>query len=337
MCMEPESTSTFLIAPQPPKRFWHWISLSLVVIALVTITAGWFLARLNQAPSTFPVGTPITISPGTSVKAITEELAAAGVVRSATWLYVLLSWSHDPTNIKASTYIFPEPLTTDAVAKRLTEGDYLSTLIRVTHIEGERVRQLAERVGNELPNFDTNAFIALAEPYEGTLFPDTYLVPPTFTAEDVFTLLRNAYDEQLTVLRPIIATQPLSETDVIILASIVEREANELESKRTVAGILLSRLAIGMPLQADASIEYVLDKPLSQLTPEDLKRDTPYNTYLNQGLPPTPIGNPGLDAINAVLDPIDSPYLFYITGNDGTFYYAETYSEHQRNIERYLR
>jgi UPF0755 protein len=92
-----------------------------------------------------------------------------------------------------------------------------------------------------------------------------------------------------------------------------------------------------MPLQADASIEYVLNKPLKELTPDDLKIDSPYNTYLNKGLPPTPIGNPGADAINAVIDPTPTDYLFYITGTDGTFYYAETYEEHKRNIARYLK
>jgi len=217
------------------------------------------------------------------------------------------------------------------------EGDYESTLVRITHIEGERVRQLAARLSETLPEFDAEAFVTLAEPHEGTLFPDTYLVPPTFTSDDVFTLLTETYRTTLAPHQAAIDSHPLSESDIITLASIVEREANDPDSKRMVAGILLSRISIGMPLQADASIEYTLNKPLSQLTPADLTIDTPYNTYLYRGLPPTPIGNPGLDAILAVLNPTESPYLFYITGNDGVFYYAETYTEHQRNIERYLR
>ena len=92
-----------------------------------------------------------------------------------------------------------------------------------------------------------------------------------------------------------------------------------------------------MPLQADASIEYVLDKPLNELTADDLKIESPYNTYLNQGLPPTPIGNPGLEAILAVLEPAQTDDLFYITGNDGEFYYAKTFDEHRLNIARYLK
>ena len=122
---------------------------------------------------------------------------------------------------------------------------------------------------------------------------------------------------------------------ILILASILEREANTPESKGLVSSVLQNRIAVGMPLQADASIEYS-DKPW-ELTPDDLKIDSPYNTYTNPGLPPTPIGNPGLTAIEAVLSPTQSPYFFYITGKDGEFYYAETYDEHLLNIERYLR
>ncbi len=137
--------------------------------------------------------------------------------------------------------------------------------------------------------------------------------------------------------RGTIAASGLTEAEVIVLASIIEREANDAESMGMVSGILQNRLRDGMPLQADASIEYILDKPLEELTPADLKVDSPYNTYLNKGLPPTAIGNPGAISIGAVLDPTPSDYYFYITGNDGVFYYATTYNDHKRNIARYLR
>jgi UPF0755 protein len=129
----------------------------------------------------------------------------------------------------------------------------------------------------------------------------------------------------------------LSAEEVIILASIIEREANTFESMKMISGILQGRMAIGMPLQADASIEYVLDKPLKELTPEDLKVDSPYNTYTNKGLPPTPIGNPGTEAIKAVLEPTVSDYVYYITDNEGNFHYAKDFDEHRANVAKYLR
>jgi len=139
-----------------------------------------------------------------------------------------------------------------------------------------------------------------------------------------------------------IAQSEFTEAEILILASILEREANSPESMGIVSGILQNRLAINMPLQADATIEYVLETPLGELPPGQLaaelrELDSPYNSYLNLGLPPTPIGNPGLTAIKAVLNPVETDYFYYVTDADGAFYYAETYDQHLQNIERYLR
>jgi len=143
-------------------------------------------------------------------------------------------------------------------------------------------------------------------------------------------------------LREQIELSPLSEYEALILASIIEREANDEESMKMVSGILQNRLKIGMALQADASIEYTIGTPLNELPPGQLaselrETESPYNTYLNTGLTPTPIGNPGLMAIKAALNPTPSDNFFYITGNDGEFYYAETLKGHNQNIARYLR
>ena len=153
----------------------------------------------------------------------------------------------------------------------------------------------------------------------------------------MYLLLSNKYNEEIKLLETKISAQSLSLDEIIVLASIIEREANTPESKHLVSGILQNRLAEGMYLQVDASLEYVLDKPLSELTPEDLKIDSPYNTYLYKGLPPTPIGNPGLESIMAVLEPAQSDYFFYITDTDGEFYYAKNFEEHRKNVAKYLR
>ena len=162
-------------------------------------------------------------------------------------------------------------------------------------------------------------------------------MPKDYTALELFTLMRSTFDAKIAPLDTEIQNHSLSLDEIIILASILEREANSLDSKRIVSGILQTRLDIGMALQVDASMEYVLQKPLSLLTAEDLDTDSPYNTYLYPDLPPTPIGNPGLEAIEAVLNPEPSDYLFYITGDDGNFYYARDFEEHKINIARHLR
>jgi len=316
------------------KKFF----LGMVVSIFLLVATGYFLfLSLNKAPSAFPVDIPIIIEAGTTAREIANILEQEGVVRSEVVLYYTLLVLYDPAKIKASTYIFTEPLTTVAVARRLSEGDFATNLIRFTHIEGERVSKIAERAKLVHPKFKQERFLIAAEPYEGKLFPETYFIPETFSDEALLALMLQTFDTKTATLQAQVAASSLSLDEIIVLASIVEREANNLESKRLVASVLLNRIEIGMALQADASIEYILDKPLAALTPDDLKIDSPYNTYLYTGLPPTPIGNPGLEAIMAVLEPAESDYFYYITDNDGVFHFAETYNQHLNNIERYLR
>jgi UPF0755 protein len=121
------------------------------------------------------------------------------------------------------------------------------------------------------------------------------------------------------------------------MASLLEREANTAKDRRIVAGILWERLKIGMPLQVDAVFSYILEKDAYAPLFEDLKIESPYNTYLYRGLTPTPIGNPGIDAILAAAEPTKTKYLYYLTGKDGHMYYATTFAGHQSNREKYLR
>lgn len=312
-----------------------WIAFFSIVVSVGVFYS--LLKYLNTAPEFFPSGQPIVIETGMSAKNISNMFEQEKIVRSSALLYYILVLLHDPTEIKASTYVFEQPLPTSEVARRLTEGDFDTDLVRFTHFEGERVEQIAERAAEILPNFSRQHFIEIAEPFEGRLYPDTYFIPEAYTEQELFELLNNTFTNTITPLDAKIASSSLSLEEIVILASIIEREANSSSSMKMVAGILENRLALGMALQADASIEYILDKPLAELTTDDLDIDSPYNTYLYPGLPPTPIGNPGLEAIMAVLEPTESDYYYYITDNAGEFHYAKTYAEHLRNIEKYLR
>lgn len=318
-------------------RSIEFFAISLFIIIFLTLLAFWQINNLNKPSENFPTLQAITIEPGTDVKTIAESFERQSVVKSGLLLYYTLVMLNEPTQIKASSYVFESPMTTFQIAKRLTEGDFDTNLIRITHYEGERVTALAARMSKHLANFDAANFILIAEPHEGKLFPDTYFVPENYTAEEFLDLLLDTFNKKTNPLNDKISSHPLSLDEIIILASIIEREADDKPSKKMVSGILQNRLAIDMPLQADASIEYILDKPLNELTPEDLKIDSPYNTYLNLGLPPTPIGNPGLEAIEAVLEPTPSDYYYYITDGEGEFHYSTTYNEHLKNIKQYLR
>lgn len=307
--------------------------IGLLVVCAVVVFTIWTLNQPGQV-SAYPVS--FTVAAGENAESISRTLAEIGLVRSEVFLNLVLVTFFDPTKIKASTYVVDEPMTAYSIAERLIEGDFGNDLIRFTHIEGESVDKLAERAA-QLSNINRDTFVAIARPHEGRLFPDTYFIRNDFTEEELVTVLLNSFDEAIQPLEPDIAASSFSLDEILILASIIEREANTPDSMKLVSSVLQNRIEIGMPLQADASIEYILDKPLQELTPADLEIDSPYNTYLNPGLPPTPIGSPGLQAIEAVLHPTESDYFFYITGNDGNFYYAETYDQHLRNIDRYLR
>ncbi len=309
-------------------------TLFLAVTVTVFISAAY---TFNKPPHDFVVPTTVRIEEGTSVRTITELLEEKNVVRSGTFLYLLITTLFEPTAIKASMYVFEEPLSAYRVAERLVLGDFDTNLLRITHIEGERATHIAETADGLLPDFNKDRFLLAAVPLEGKLFPETYFVPEDFDDIELLNLLQSTFDSVISDYQPHIDTSEFTTDEVLVLASIIEREANTKESKQMVSGILQNRLRIGMPLQADASIEYILDKPLKELTPEDLKIDSPYNTYLNVGLPPTPIGNPGREAIEAVLYPQNSEYYYYITDENGIFYYAQTYNQHLVNIERYLR
>jgi UPF0755 protein len=194
------------------------------------------------------------------------------------------------------------------------------------------------------PSFDKAQFIRLAKPQEGFLFPDTYLIPQLISPEAAVNLLRKTFDKRVDeAVRAKIADKGLSLNEALILASIIEREARTLNDMQIVAGILENRLAAGIPLQVDCTLQYIRGYDAKEKTwwpvplAEDTKRKSPYNTYLNKGLPPAPIANPSMDAVNAVINPVSSDYLYYISDTEGGMHYAKTLEEHNQNVQTYLR
>jgi len=316
----------------------------LSILAILVFAAGLFLLAvlgglglyLNQPPADFPTGKTITITAGTSARDITAMFAKEGVVKSATLLHFIILTQYDPTEIKAGDRRFEEPLTTIQVAKQLMEVSPIVDLIKITFPEGFRVSEYHRFTGDTLGDLSPMVSLEL-KAKEGKLFPDTYHIPPDFTHWQLIELMQTEAEQ---VLAEEYATAPatdLSQAEVIVLASIIEREANDEESMGLVSGILHNRLEIGMALQVDASVAYGLGKPGTELTTADLDIDGPYNTYTRAGLPEGPIAAPGRMAIRAALNPTPSEYLYYITGRDGDFYYAKTLVGHNQNVINHLR
>lgn len=288
---------------------------------------------LNVPPESFPIETTLEIREGMSVSETTKYLANQQVIRSPLYLYFVLTTYFPETYIQAGSYHFDTPLPAFEIAKAITAGEYQIPSIRITFPEGFRSRDILDYIPTTLTLSSTTDLTHL----EGYLFPDTYFVAHDTTLEDIISLMQKTFEEKTAPFAEKIAASGFTKDQVIILASLIEREAKNNESKKMVSGILQNRLRNTMPLQVDAVFDYILNKTSKELTLDDLASDTPYNTYLHIGLPPAPISNPGIESIQAVLEPTSSDYIYYLTGTDGTFHYAKTFDEHKTNKERYLR
>ncbi len=311
------------------------LALGVVLIFVVTVTASLYVGVIaNQPPLPFPSDATVTIESGSSVDQMSHALAEAGVIRSPFLFKLLTALDGRSSSLKAGTYRFTEPISTAGVLRAIIEGTHANTDVVVTIPEGTRATDIAQIVHEAIPTIDRAEFEALAVEREGYLFPETYHLSPDMTAVDVIALLERTFTERMPPVSP---ERGRTEAEIVTMASILEREGNSSENMGLIAGILWKRLDIGMPLQVDASLEYGRGLGSSELSIADLEQDSPYNTYTRRGLPPTPISNPGTVALAAALEPTPSPYLYYLTGTDGTFHYAETFDEHRENKAKYLR
>lgn len=322
--------------PAPTKKRYARI-VGIVVAACVACsitiaTVRYFLL----APETFPTPYQLTIDRGQSLFSISKELHTDGVIRSRRLFEMLMISLGSDKNISHGEYYFDQPMSVVEVALRITGRRFGVSRTRVTFPEGFTNKQIAERLGKELHNFDSALFLELAKNDEGYLFPDTYIFFPWTTPETAFTTLRQTFDTKIAPLEKEILSSKRSRTDIIIMASLIEKEAQGDEDREVIAGILWKRIDKGIPLQVDAPFLYLLGKESKDITRGDLAMDSLFNTYRHKGLTPTPIGNPGIASIKAALEPKESPYLYYLHDKDGTIYYARTYQEHLQNIKKHL-
>lgn len=320
-----------------------FIACGLLVGFIVLASLGGIAWLVQSSSAVDPAATQtvrFVIPKGQSIKKIGDELVAQKLIRSTVAFRYTIWKNHLTQKIQAGTFDLSPSMTTEELAQKLTTG---TNDIKVTIPEGKRVEEVAEYF-KDFEGFDSIEFLKLSKKDEGYLFPDTYLFPAQADAATVHSLLRKTFDKVATdnKFEQKAKKSERSLSDIVILASILEREAKSAEDMKMVAGILYNRLDNGIALQVDATMQYVkgYDKVKKQWwTPalsEDKKLDSKYNTYKYPGLPPAPISNPGLKALEAAVSPTVSDNYYYITDNDGNMHYAETYEEHLANIEKYL-
>lgn len=284
----------------------------------------------------FPVGKSFHVKEGMTLGEVARGLADKNFVKSASLFTLAARLVGGQTSIKAGDYLFEVALGDGTVLWRLLAGYYSKDVVRLTIPEGANVREVAFLAARKLTDFDREAFIELAESAEGYLFPDTYFVSPATSPENLLHAMRENFDRRVRELGVAIAKSGRSIEEIVTMASIIEEEAPVGPDRRLIAGILWKRADDGQRLQVDAVFPYIIGKNTYQLSRKDLQYDSPYNTYLYEGLPPGPITNPGLDAILAAAEPVASPYWFYLSNRSGKMYYAVTYAEHTKNKRLYL-
>ncbi len=287
-------------------------------------------------PFEFPRGVEIEVRDDASFDETATMLKEAGVIRSALVFKVVARIGQADRALQAGRYLFSEPVGVTTVLFRLVHGISGIPSARVTFPEGYTAREMAETLTESIPGFDGRAFLAEATQEEGYLFPDTYLFPYDVTPTEVVARMRATFDTRSEELSDVLPLSSRSLDQIVIMASILEKEAKTEEEMRTVAGILWNRVELNRGLQVDAVFGYIKGIDTYHPSGEDLDIDSPYNTYKYPGLPPGPIGNPGLTALRAALSPVDTSYLYYLTGRDGKMYYATTFEEHKKNRELYL-
>ena len=317
-----------------------------IFLILAPVSVNKYYNYLLEAVSTDDQTQIFVIRPGEPTSAIAQKLKEANLVKNALAFRLLVSQMGVAKNIQAGDFRLSPNMTSREIAQLLTHG---AIDVWITLPEGLRVEEQAQIIENNLNFganesfvFDKNEYIKIAK--EGYMFPDTYLIPKDATAQDVAAKLEETFsakvDDELLAQGE---KNNLSTDDVIILASLLEREAKTNEEKPIIAGIILNRLESQIALQIDATVQYAKGYGTAQntwwptVTVDDYQSiKSVYNTYLFVGLPPKPIANPGLESIKAAASPAQTGFFYYMHDRGGKIHYAETADEHQSNIDEYL-
>ncbi len=324
-------------------------AIAIVVAAGVIVAAAglWFRdavygdRSLPVAPATF------VVPRGSTLGDVVAGLQSAGIVAHPIALRLLARFRDDEADVQSGQFRFPAHQTSDEILRRLVSGAV--DALWVTFPEGFTAREMGSRLA-EHRLVDASGFDRYAartglvvdgtrtKSLEGFLFPSTYLVP---VGADAGRIARIFTDQFFTELPANAASKAralgLTVPQVITVASLIEREAQADDERAIMAGVYYNRLRAGMPLEVDATIEYVFPEHHTVITRRDLEIDSPYNTYRHAGLPPTPIANPGKASIDAAFAPVHSQFLYYVYKGNGHHAFAKTLEEHNANVERYLR
>jgi peptidoglycan lytic transglycosylase G len=318
--------------------------IGLFAFMVLAIALGGFISTSLWLPVQPQAPVVVVIAPGTSTHGIARQLKGAGVIRSVVMFRMLARFSGDAHELQSGEYRFADPATLEQVMQRLRRGDVVLHLVTIA--EGLRSDEilavLAEHTGTPLQQWQAAYARLLAEhgdkePGEGLLLPETYTYRRPVDAYALLKDMMQAQDALLSSLQP--AWQDAG--GLRIVASIIEKETALDAERPIIAAVVRNRLHKNMALQMDPTVIYGLwreDGSFSgNLHKQDMERDTPWNSYMRKGLPPTPICNPGSASLRAAAHPANVDYLYFVANGSGGHAFAATLEEHNRNVQRWIK
>lgn len=280
-----------------------------------------------------------TIAKGENIRQVANRLENEGLIRDSLAFFILVKLERVEKNIQAGDFRISPSMNSQEIIEELQHG----TLdVWVTIPEGWRSEEIALKLAQEM-GIPEQEFLKYAQ--EGYMFPDTYLFPKNSTASEAAQIMIDNFSRKIDItLREEMINKNLDMDRILTIASLVEREAKFAEDRPKVASVIYNRLNQGMKLDIDATVQYALGyQPETKtwwkkdLTFDDLKIQSLYNTYINNSLPPGPIANPGLSSIQAAINPDQTNYLYYVSDEEGRIHLGETFEQHQQNIETYIK
>lgn len=312
------------------------LAIFLIIIISAFLIALWWKNGLSPANSNDKGSKIFVVQKGAGLKEIANKLENEGLIKNRIVFFLYTRLRKFEEKIQAGSFRLSPSMNVEEIAQSLTHG----TLdIWVTIPEGKRGAEIADILKEKMPTYDSSWEISFTT-NDGYLFPDTYLIPKDADIEIIINQMRGNFEQKYATLDT--SKTKLNKNSIVTLASLVEREAKFPQDRPLVASVLINRINLGMKLDIDATVQYALGYSREEnnwwkknLTFDDLKIKSPYNTYLNAGLPPTPIANPGIEALKAVVNPTDTNYLYYISDKTGHLHFAKNLQEQNANIEKY--
>lgn len=314
-----------------------FVLIGIIITSTVLFLLWWYQAIKAPDPTNTQTSTFI-IQKGDNSRSIAEQLQKKGLIRSSIAFFLLARFTDLGNKIQAGQFNLSPSFDLYSTTSQLTRG---TMDIKITIPEGWRKEEITLKLAREL-SIPEGEFLKVAK--EGYMFPDTYFIPNEASASVVSEIMLSNFKNKTAGFdENYLKKKSLSLNDFVTIASLVEREAKLDTDRPIVASVILNRLKLGMKLDIDATVQYVLGYQQQEkswwkkeLTLEDLDIKSPYNTYKNAGLPPAPISNPGLAALEAVYRAPETDYLYYISDKTGKIHPAKSIEEHNKNISRYL-